>query len=372
MRILLVAGEASGDAHAAKVASLLVPQGAHITAVGGPQLAAAGAEIAAHIDDIAVLGFVEVLRRLPRFVSLKRRLETLLRQGRFDLFLPVDFPGLNLRLCEAARRAGVPVLYYVGPQVWAWHGKRLQRMRRNVSHVALVLPFEKPLYDAAGIPATFVGHPLLDDEVPPASVADVDLGLFPGSRPQELSRHQPTLLQAADLLRQRHPSLRIVVSRAPTAAAAWMESLLREHGWQPGRDLSVAPARHLMQRCRAMLVASGTATLEAALSGRPFAVLFRTGRVNYALARRLVKVPHIALVNLVAGEALVREFLQHQATPEALATEAASLLFDAARREQILRGLGSVRQRLGEPGAARRVAQLAMQTSRSAREASTP
>ncbi len=361
MRVLVVAGEASGDAHAAKVVRMLIGRGAEVIAVGGAALGAAGATLIADIDALSVLGFVEVVRRLPRFLALERRLDILLHSGRIDLFLPVDFPGLNLRLARRAHRARVPVLYYVGPQVWAWGARRLPRMRRSIDHVALVLPFEQPLYDAAGVAATFVGHPLLDDPPLADTEPDCDLGFFPGSRPQEVVRHLPVLLEAVAVLQARHPALRLLVSVAPTAPAAWMRSTLAAHGFDPDLVLCDAPAREVMRRARALMVASGTATLEAALSHRPFAVLYRLGRLNYALARRLVHVPHIALANLVAGEAVVREYVQEAASAPALAREMERLLFDPDERQRILQGIVGVRGRLGSPGAAARVAALAWQ-----------
>ncbi len=359
MRVLVVAGEASGDAHAAKVVRHLVARGDRVLAVGGEQLTAAGATLVAHIDALSVLGFVEVWARLPRLLALYRKLQALLRGGELDLFLPVDFPGLNLRLAATARRAGVPVLYYVGPQVWAWGAGRLQRLQQCVDHVALILPFEPALYARSGVPASFVGHPLLDDPEERERGTEVDLGLFPGSRPQEVRRHLPVLLDAALLLRRKHPSLRLLVSRAPTAPAAWMGAELQARGFDAATVLESAPAARLMRRARALFVASGTATLEAALAERPFAVLYRTGWVNYALARRLVRVPHIALANLVAGEGVVREFIQQEASPAALAVEMERLLFDVAARQQQLAGLSQVRARLGTAGASARVAELA-------------
>ena len=363
MRVLVVTGEASGDAHAAGVAARLVAAGAEVVAVGGPALEAAGARIVHRIESLSVLGFVEVIRRLPHLLGFEREISKGLRNGGFDLFLPVDFPGMNLRLAAAAHRAGVPVLYYVGPQVWAWRAGRLQRMRRIVDHVALVLPFEKPLYDAAGVPATFVGHPLLDDPIPPPAEPDTDVALFPGSRPQEVAQHLPVLLDAAGRVRARHAGLRVRVSRAPTVSADLVQGLLRRHGFDPERELGTEPARQIMARSRMLLVASGTATLEAALAARPFAVIYRTGKVNYAVARRLVRVPHIALANLVAGEGVVREYVQDAVEPEALARETERLLFDAPERERIVGGLRRVRSRLGEPGVAARVFELAMRVA---------
>jgi lipid-A-disaccharide synthase len=368
MRTLVVAGEASGDAHAAAVVRQLQAAGASITAVGGPALAATGAEIVAGIDSLAVLGFVDVLAKLPHLASLKSDLEKRLRRDRFDLLLTVDYPGFNLRLAAAARRLGVPVLHYIGPQVWAWRAGRLATLRAVTNHVALILPFEKPLYDAAGVTATHVGHPLLDDAVVEPGAPDYDLGCFPGSRPQELARHLPVLLEAAVRLRAARPGLRILWSRAPTVAAAPYAAALAAHGFDAG-DLTGEPARVAMRRCRASLVASGTATLEAALAERPFAVLYRTGRINFAVARRLVRLPHVALANLVAGEGVVREYLQDAASPAALAAEAARLLDDEAERERITRGLQRIRARLGPPGAAARVAALALAVAKQPVEA---
>ena len=359
MRVLLVAGEASGDAHAAKVVRSLVGRGALVTAVGGDAVRAAGARILAHIDELAVLGIVEVVQRLPRLLAVKRRLEHAIQHDGYDLFLGVDYPGLNLRLARTAHRAGTPVLHYIGPQVWAWRAHRLRHMRRYVDHVALVLPFEKPLYDDAGIPATFVGHPLLDDvDVTPPDMPRSDLALFPGSRVQEVRRHLPVLLRAAALVRSERPDLSVCVSCAPTAPADWMRAQIGAAGF----DASVlrnVPARALMASARAMLVASGTATLEAALALRPFAVLYRTHRINFEVARRLVRLPYVALANLVAGEAVVREYLQDDAAAPVLAREAARLLTDEAERQRIVRGLERVRARLGTPGASDRVVALA-------------
>jgi lipid-A-disaccharide synthase len=359
LRVLVSVGEASGDAHAAKVVRHLRSRGAEVVAVGGRELGRAGAELLRSIDELSVLGFVEVARRLPQFWALKRQLDALLQSGSFDLFLPVDFPGLNLRLAASARRAGVPVLYYIGPQVWAWRAGRLRRMRRNVDHVALILPFEKAQYDAEGITSTFVGHPLLDDPLADSVEPEVDLGLFPGSRRQEVVRHLPTLLRATRRVRNRLPHLRVLVSCASTAPTDWMRATLQEHGFDPGSVLVDAPAREVMPRARALLVASGTATLEAALAGRPFAVVYRTGRLNYAVARRLVQLPHVSLANLVAGKQVVREYVQDALDDAAMAREIDMLLHDAADRERILQGLKDVRRRLGTPGAARRVADLA-------------
>ncbi len=366
MRVLVVTGEASGDAHAAKVVRHLRAAGAEVAAVGGPALAATGARILERVEALTVVGFVEVLARMPRLVALKRRLDAGLQAGEYDLALLVDYAGFNLRIAASAHRAGVPVLYFVGPQVWAWRAHRLRAMRERVDHVALILPFEKPHYDAAGVPATFVGHPLLDDPRGVAVEPDRDLGLFPGSRPQEIAAHLPVLLATAARLQRSRPGLRLLVSQAPTVDAAAMQRRLRAAGFDPDAVLVSEATGVAMRRCRALLVVSGTATLEAALAERPFAVLYRTSGLTFAVARRLVRVPSVALANLVAGERVVREYLQGDANPAALAAEAARLLDDPVERERILAGVRHVRERLGPPGGPARVAALAYDVVRRA------
>jgi lipid-A-disaccharide synthase len=244
----------------------------------------------------------------------------------------------------------------------------LRALGRAASHVALVLPFEKPLYDAAGIPATWVGHPLLDDPEPAGIAVDRDLGLFPGSRTQEIDRHLDLLLAAAAALRARRPGLRLLVSCAPTLDPTRWAGRLAAHGFDPD-CISTAPARVALRRCRAALVKSGTTTLEAALAARPFAVFYRTSALTFAVARRLVRVPYVGMVNLVAGEPVVREYLQGEARPDTLAAEAERLLDDDAERARIAAGCARVRARLGTPGAAARVAAIVVQVARTARSA---
>jgi lipid-A-disaccharide synthase len=368
MRILIVTGEASGDAHAAKVVPHLAAAGYRVDAVGGPALLAAGADVIEPLDALSVIGLVEVIARLPRLAALQSRLVAGLRARRWDLVLTVDYPGFNLRLARRAHRYGIPVVHYIGPQVWAWRAHRLALLRRAVAHVALVLPFEKPLYDAAGVPATWVGHPLLDDPEPAAVAVDRDLGLFPGSRAQEIDRHLEVLVAAAAALRRRRRDLRLLVSRAPTVDAARFAPVLRAYGFDP-ECMTCEPARVALRRCRAALVKSGTTTLEAALAERPFAVLYRTSGLTFAVARRLVRVPFASLVNLVAGAAVVREYLQAAATPAALAAEAERLLDDDSERARIAAAGRGVRARLGTPGASARVAALVTRVAPSPRSA---
>lgn len=362
--ILVLAGEASGDGHAAGVVRQLrrtLPH-ARFVGTGGPALAAEGVELLAELDRLAVMGFAEVVRHLPFFRVLLDTVTRLLRGGGIDLVLAVDYPGFNLRAARAAREAGVPVLYYVAPQVWAWKPRRARQLARDTRQVAVVLPFEAEPLRAAGAAATFVGHPLLDreDDFPArdafCAAAGLDpvtpiLALFPGSRPQEVERHLTVFAAAARIAASRRPPLQPVVARA----ASIPPRLLAEAGFPVVDD-----GRALLRHARAALVKSGTTTLEGALEGTPMVVAYRTHALTYLLARRLVRVRQVALANLVAGAEAAPEFLQHQATPQLLAAALEPLLGDTPERARRLELLSRVRSALGTPGAAGRVARMAL------------
>jgi lipid-A-disaccharide synthase len=362
--VLFVAGEASGDMHAAGVAAELAAARPDLalTGVGGARMAAAGVEIVERTDRLAVMGFVEVLRHVPRHWALLRRLRERLRDGRVAALVVIDYPGFNMRLAAAARDAGVPVLYYVTPQVWAWHASRLGKLARIVTRAAVILPFEEPLLRAHGIDATFVGHPLLDraQDLPDRAAARAAIGvegdgpvlaLFPGSREQEIVRHLEDFVATARAVERRVPGLRTVVSVAPTVEL------------DPARcpyPMVRSASFTVLRAADAAFCKSGTTTLEAAVAGCPLAVAYRTNALTYAIARRLVKIPHIALVNVVAEREVAREFVQEAFVPEAVADALVPLLDGAsAERRRMRDGLAEVRAKLGGAGAARRVAQMA-------------
>ena len=361
-RVMILAGEASGDAHAARVAREMRRRwpGVDMVGVGGGGMAAAGVRLLGGLDDLAVMGFVEVLRRLPFLLRLERRLVRLLRAEPPDLVMPVDYPGFNLRIAGHAARLGIPVLYYIGPQVWAWRAGRAARLSRIAGRIAVILPFEPPYYLAHGGRVHFVGHPLLDEDAHTdhgalARELGIDhgrpvLALFPGSREQELRRHAGPFTATARELRRRLPDLAVIVSKVPSLDS----SAYRAFPFPTTED-----AHGLRSLATAGLVKSGTSTLEAALAGMPFAVTYVTHPVTFFFARRLVSVPHVALANLVAGARVVPEFIQSDMVPAAVA-DALEPLLDVSSRERgtMVARLRRVRRELGSPGASRRVVDL--------------
>ena len=360
--IFVSAGEPSGDQHAGALVAALrraVPDLA-VEGVGGPHLAAAGARLIARIEDLSVMGFVEVVRKVPAHWRLLRRIRSRLRDGDVRLVVLVDYPGFHLRVAAEARRAGVPVLYYIAPQLWAWGERRVKAMARDVARLAVILPFEEPFFTERGVATTFVGHPLMDRPAlaPPAELkrglgldpARPVLGLFPGSRRQEVVRLWPPFRAAVELVRRELPDVQVVV-------AATGESEYPGAG-----DIRIVRGRprECFAAADAALCKSGTSTLEAAVAETPLVVAYRMNAVSYLLARRLVRVPWIGMVNLVADRQVAPELIQGAVTPRALAAAVLPLLDPASpeRRAQ-LEGLAEVRRRLGAPGASGRAAELA-------------
>lgn len=363
--ILLSAGEASGDLHGAAVARALKARWptARLFGLGGPRMAAEGVELLAGIEDLAVMGFVEVAGRIPYFMRLLRRVGRELLERETDLVLPIDYPGFNLRLTRKASAAGIPVLYYIAPQVWAWHRSRARILAAHVSRLAVILPFEEPFFRSFGARAEFVGHPLLDHQQEGGAEHDaggsdpalMPLVLMPGSRTQEVARHLKLFQASADILCARIPGLQPVVA----AGGNLPEQLFSSAHYPVTQDTPAA-----LGRARAALVKSGTGTLEAALRGVPMVIAYRTHPFSYRIARRLVGVEHIGLVNLVAEKRVFPELIQDAATPEALANALEPFIHDGVERSNALAELARVRERLRRPagqhgGAANRVAELA-------------
>ncbi len=312
-----------------------------------------------HHRDFAVIGFTGVLAGLPRFLRLERAMRRLIDGA--DLFIPVDYPGLNLRLCARARARGVPVLYYISPQIWAWGAGRMDAIRRTVDRMAVVLPFESRLYEEAGVVAEFVGHPFVVDHDLPDPVPDTDrdcVALLPGSRESEVRQMLPLLIESAAGIAARAPGTRFRLARSPVVRPAAYERALRG----TPLDIDVADdAADVIARARVAMVASGTATLQCALFETPLVIVYRTSALNYALAKRLVKIPHVGLVNVLLGERVAPEFVQAAARPASITDAVCALLADGPGRAAMRGRFRDLRRMLGGGQGAARVAEIAME-----------
>ena len=361
-RIYLSAGEPSGDAHGAAVVSALLRRfpGAQLEAFGGPRMAAAGATVLERMEGFSVVGFVEALEKLPVHWRLLSRTRASFDAHRYDLVILIDYPGYHLRAAAAAHQAGIPVLYYIAPQLWAWWRSRVKRLAAVVDRLAVILPFEEQFFRERGVPTTFVGHPLKDRPPPPSRGAarqtlglDPErpvLGLFPGSRRQEVRRMWPTWRAAAACVTRQRPDVQVIV--AGTTSAEYPDpGPIRVWTGDPTPVFAAADAG---------LCKSGTTTLEAALADMPMVIAYRLHPVSGFIAMRLVQVPWVGLVNLVAEREVCPELLQSAASPERLAGAVLPLLDRGSEASRAQRaGLAMVRESLGSPGAADRVADLA-------------
>jgi lipid-A-disaccharide synthase len=369
MRVLLVAGEASGDLHAAGLVAALrrrLPN-IEISGVGGREARAAGMQTMVDIADLATLGLVEVFDKGRALFRAFRMLRREIRERRPNLLVLIDFPEFNLALAGIAKRCGVPVFYYVSPQVWAWRRGRVRKILRRVDRLAVLFPFEPAAY-GNDPKVVFVGHPLLD-RVRTTATREETLArhgldpalrlvtLLPGSRRKELEHMLPVMAGAAESLATRMP-LQFAIALAPTLERALAEPYLR------GRSVALPLIEHdaynLIAASDLVLITSGTATLEVALLERPMVILYRSSAITFAAARMLVDVPWLGMPNLISGREIVPELLQETATVAATAAAAEQILADPARSEAIRRDLAAVHQALGAPGAAERAADLAV------------
>jgi lipid-A-disaccharide synthase len=370
--ILIVAGEASGDLHGARVAESLrrMDPAVRVWAMGGELLRRAGAEIVVDSSRLAVVGISEVLGRFGGLARAYRDLKGRIRRGEIGLLILIDFPDFNLRLARVAREASTPVLYYISPQVWAWRSGRTKVIARRVDRMAVIFPFEIPLYREAGLEAEFVGHPLLDtlgseERATPVPLEEGGWGgdplvaLLPGSRHREVFSLLPEMIRAAQIIIREKAGAKFLLALAPSIDEAEIKEILPPSG--PKIGVVKGKTEEVLRAADLALVASGTATLETAIRGKPMVIAYRVSRLSYWVGRAMIRVKWIGLVNLVAERRLVPELIQNEATGEKMAAEALRILEDESYRKAMIQGLAEVRQRLGSPGASERVAQMALE-----------
>jgi lipid-A-disaccharide synthase len=385
VRVMISCGEPSGDLYAGALASelLRLDPSASITGFGGERLRAAGATLVGDFSGLSVTGLLEVARVLPRTYATYRRLVRSATESRPDVFVAIDFPDFNFRLAGAMRALGIPVVYYISPQLWAWRPRRMKTMKRIADRVLVIFEFEKAIYEKAGVPVQWVGHPLLDVMPPPEprvaflSRHGLDPGrpvvaLLPGSRRNELHAILPGLADAAARIRARRPDVQFLLARAPHLADNLLAPL---QTFERDRVRSVVVVEGATDAVLAAadlaLLASGTATVQAALHECPMIVVYRLSPMTYRLGRPFVHVDTFAMANLVAGRKVVPELIQDTFTPESVAAHALALLDDSDALGRMRADLRAVRARLGEPGASRRAAEAVIDVARRrAREAS--
>lgn len=368
MRVMISAGEASGDIHAGAVAAALkqIDSSIEVFGMGGECLRAAGGEVVFDIKDHSVMGFVEVVKKLPDILRLKRDFVQLMRERKPDVFMTIDYPDFNMRVAKIAHEMGIPVLSFIPPSAWVWRKGRAKKVAAFADKVACIFPFEYEVYKEAGANAEFVGHPLVDIVKPSMTRAEAEVWagrdsskklvlLMPGSRLMEIEKTLPTLLEAGKLLQKQRPEVQFVLPRAGTIPLELLESKIKASGLEV--RITEGHNYDLFSIADLALATSGTVTLEAALCGLGSVIVYRAAALTFFIAKLFVKIPHIGLPNIVAGRQVMPELLQDDFTPARVAEEAIKLL-EEPRNAQLHKDIAEVRERLGAPGAVQRVAEL--------------
>lgn len=362
MKYYIIAGEASGDLHASRLVKAIHEQdtSAHIRAWGGDKMAAEGAELAMHYRDTAFMGFVEIAKNIRTILGLLKYCKKDITAYKPDALILVDYPGFNLRIAKWAKANGLNVFYYISPQLWAWKENRVKTVRNCVDRMYVILPFEKAFYAKHDIETEFVGHPLLDvikNEDSPTSRKTGQIALLPGSRIQEISNMLPVMLEVS----KRFEAYKFVIAAAPSVSRSVYEDICNASGIHPGDPgsnvtISGLSSYEVLSASEAALVTSGTATLETALHYVPEVVCYKGNKISYYIARRLIKIKYISLVNLILDRRLVAELIQDEFNPDNLASHLKEIL-EPATRAVLMEGYHELREKLGSPGAASRVAE---------------
>jgi lipid-A-disaccharide synthase len=374
---MISCGEPSGDLYAGALAVEIRRRepDAAIFGLGGQRLMAGGGELIADYRGLSVTGLIEAIRVVPRSFSVLNRLVHAARSEKPQALVAIDFPDFNFRLAASVKKLGIPIVYYISPQLWAWRRSRMRVIKRIADRVLVIFPFEEQIYRDAGVPVQFVGHPLVDlaraQEPKNNFLRELRLdpsrpivALLPGSRPNEVERLLPVMRDAVKQISTRLPGVQFVIARAPSLD----DGLFSNIQWGPVEPVLVlARTDDVLAIANVVITASGTATVQAALHGRPMVVIYKLSPLSYRIGRRFVHVDDVAMVNLIAGHRIVPELIQEDCTPERIATEVLSLLTDAPRADAMRAALSEVRGKLGSPGASGRAAEAVLAVARSRR-----
>lgn len=370
MKFFIIAGEASSDLHGANLVKAIksINENVDFTGLGGPRMEQAGVRLLEDMTRHSLMGFIEVAKKITYIRDLAKRTFIYLEEKKPDAVILIDYPGFNLRAARKAKDLGIKVIYYISPQIWAWAGWRIKTIKALVDHMLVVFPFEEDLYKEAGVPVTFVGHPLLDELeqdrfIPRNQIVEHFgledreplIGFLPGSRPQEIKRMLPPMIKCGEILRKKYNNVKFILLQAPTLAS---EEILEQ---VQKSDLDICIAREFHRSLRMIFdvsfVASGTATVEGAMIGRPMVVLYKTSLLTYLTAKSLVQLDKIAMVNILAGNKVVPELIQGQAKPENLARAAIDILDNPEVSREQIKKLARVKESLGNSGASRKAAE---------------
>jgi len=368
-RIMIIAGEASGDIQAAHLIRAIKSIEPHIEifGVGGQEMKEQGVEIIYDIVELAVVGFVEVIKHLRTFKNILERLLILLEVKRPDVVILVDYPGFNLRFARYVKEKNIPVVYYIGPQIWAWGKKRIVEIKKYVDKMIVIFGFEEEIYKEGGVKVSFVGHPFLDIVRPKLKKEEIikrlhlkhpskKIALLPGSREKEITRHLPEMLRACALIRKESNEAEFILSRRKEIDNSIYNKIVASSTIKP-HSLENMPYE-IIAISDLVIVSSGSATLETAIMEKPMIIIYKTSIITWLLAKNMIKIPDIGLVNIVAGRRIVPELLQFEVTANNIKKQSLAILDNKEKREDILKTLRKLKEKLGEKGAAQRAAHI--------------
>ncbi len=366
---MIIAGEASGDMHGAKLAQAIKnhSSNAFLFGVGGNAMHTEGVRLIVNAGTLSVVGITEVLSRLPTIYRAMTTVKKALSKRKPDLLILIDFPDFNFHVAAAAKNLGIPVLYYISPQIWAWRQNRVHKIKRLVDHMAVILPFEAAFYRKHHVPVTFVGHPLLDGNIPapdrlPATthMEEPVIGLIPGSREKEVTTLLPVMLQASKIIKRTQPNSRFLVSCAESINSDLVSTIVSQYAPTLEIEIVSGSIGRVFKQSQMVVAASGTVTLEAALYGMPTVIIYKVSPLSYWIGKRLIKVKHIGIANLIAKKELQPELIQDDASPQAIAAKVTGMINNPERLKKNKKELLGLRDLLGGTGASDRVAGIAL------------
>ncbi|MBF0102943.1 MAG: lipid-A-disaccharide synthase [Desulfobacterales bacterium] len=373
-RIMIICGEASGDLHGANLVHAMrqLDHSLQFYGIGGNRLHSAGVNIIYDARLLSVVGIWEVVSKLPVILKGLRTAKRFIQHHKPDLLILIDYPEFNLNVAKFAKKYHVPVLYYISPQIWAWRSERINIIKARVNHMAVILPFEAQFYEAHQVPVTFVGNPLLDkpESEKKQTIATAKffkhpdttfIGLFPGSRESEIYRHLSVMIEAANRISEQIQNVRFVVPVAPFLNKEIVKKTIKGLCKKAIIDITTFSVDKVLPYCSLVIAASGTVTLECAIAGIPMGIIYKMSPISYAIGKKLIRVNHVSLVNLIANERIVPEFIQHEANPETIANWVCHHLRDDNALKQIKINLKQLQEKLGQPGASLRTATIALQ-----------